>query len=136
LPPDKRKVYEWRLIVVVVFIAGFLAWRDEHTARILAEATKQDKIEPTTMRERDPNGLYQLGELVGTGIGSVVDRGHSVITFQAIKSSGQIDSNRELEYQKYVIKCQNIAGAPNKGTIVGIYVGVTAGAECEILRLR
>jgi hypothetical protein len=35
--PETRRRFEIGLLLLAVFIAGFLAWRDEHTARLAAE---------------------------------------------------------------------------------------------------
>ena len=85
---------------------------------------------------RNPDGLYQLGDLVGTVGGAKVDRGNSIVTFQVVRSSGNLNAVKEVEYRDFVLKCNGLPTASPLNVIVGTYMGMSVGVECTILRHR
>jgi hypothetical protein len=111
---------------------------DKLSAQVAALQKRLDELSGhnTLQDARNPDGLYQLNELVATVTGMNVDRGHSRITFQAVRSAGNLDTNREVEYRNFVLKCPQLAGAPPLNTTVGMFIGMTAGATCEIAGVR
>lgn len=84
----------------------------------------------------NPDGLYQLDELVGTVVGARVDQGNSIVTFQAVRAAGKMDQSRNVEYRNYILRCNGLPAAPPPNTIVGMAIGVSAGVRCTILELR
>jgi hypothetical protein len=91
---------------------------------------------PKDVDARNPDGLYQLNELVGTVEGARVDQGNSLISFQAIRAYGKLDASKNVEYRNYTLHCDGLPQAPGPNTIVGVAIGVSIGARCSILGLR
>jgi hypothetical protein len=63
VPPPIRTKYEIRIMLLAVFLAGFLAWRDEHHARLEVETAKSNVPVQSERVSRDPDGIYQYGNL-------------------------------------------------------------------------
>lgn len=55
----------------------------------------------------DPNALYQDGEIVAEVQGARIDRGNSLISFQSVRTQGNADRIREIEYQDWVLRCRH-----------------------------
>jgi hypothetical protein len=83
---------------------------------------------------RDPNGLYQFGNLIGTVQGAVVTPEHSAATFQFIRLSTAPDPTREIEYQDWTLICDGLP--PPKQGFVGTTSIVIMGLTCRIIGRR
>jgi hypothetical protein len=114
-------------------------------AKALADAKDaQSKFEVLTaarapiapQEERDPDGIYQSGRIVGQFIGERVDDANGQIPFQTLRSDGHFNSSEDAEFRNLVIHCDNVAGGPPPGVIVGTYMGMTSGGMCRIIGAR
>ena len=74
---------------------------------------------------RDPDALYQDGEIVGEVQGARIDRGNSLVSFQSVRTQGNADQIREIEYQDWVLRCPDLP-APRRDTIAGMFIDVVA----------
>jgi hypothetical protein len=83
---------------------------------------------------RDPNTLYQFNAVVGSVQGAVLSPEQSEVTFMAIRLSKPVDPQREIEYQDWVLVCNNLPEPPSG--FVGMYSVVVAGAKCRIAGKR
>jgi hypothetical protein len=83
---------------------------------------------------RDPNALYQFDAIVGSVQGAVLSPEHSAVTFVAIRLSKPVDPQREIQYQDWVLICNDLPEPPNG--FVGMYSAVVAGAKCRIAGKR
>jgi hypothetical protein len=99
--PHRRRVWFY-LLLLRLFFAVFQAWREESDARRLADKKVAESLQRPSTPSRDPDGLYQFDQLVATTVGGRIDRGNSLFTFQAIKSAGNLDAQREVEYRDFV----------------------------------
>jgi hypothetical protein len=72
---------------------------------------------------RDPDGIYQFNEKVGTVFGADVDRSSGEIRFQQIRDAINFDTNTDFEYRNYIVHFEGasaiasvggLAMAPNK----------------------
>ena len=98
----------------------------------------QKKLIPNTSDQerrsmRNPNALYQYDEKVAEVQGAVISQANGVVTFQAIRTAGKADPAREVEYQDWVLRCPNLP-KPHPDVIIGQFIGVIAGAVCDIFR--
>jgi hypothetical protein len=84
--------------------------------------------------KRDPNALYQFDAIVGNVQGAVLSPQHSEVTFMAIRLSKPVDPQREIEYQDWVLICNDLPEPPTG--FVGMYSAVVAGASCRIAGRR
>lgn len=84
---------------------------------------------------RNPNALYQYGEPVAEVQGAVISQANGIVTFQALHTSGKADKAREVEYQDWVLRCPQLP-APAPNVVVGQFIGMVAGATCDIIRKR
>ncbi len=119
---------------VIVMVVAFLVWSMAMSALFMNKAGPFAFVggEPA----RDPDGFYQLGEKVATVSGAAFDRGHSLVKFDVVRSAGNLDTKREIEYRDIVLQYNGLVGAPPLGTTAGMFVGMTVGAQCNIIRKR
>lgn len=114
--------------------------RDIRACRLKVFEVLQAKLVPGLARPsspevkvaRNPNALYQFGDIVATVTGAFIEQSSGIISFQAIRSNGSGDPSRAVEYQDYVLSCPQLP-APPQGVIVGQFVGLAAGAQCRIV---
>jgi hypothetical protein len=66
----------------------------------LTKPVPREKAEP----ERDPDALYQNGNVVGTVTGARLTLNQSKVYFAHIKNAGHLDRNRPFEYRQYLLK--------------------------------
>ncbi len=85
--------------------------------------------------QRDPNALYQYGEVMGDVQGAVVSQSDSLVTFQVARSNGKADPTRDVEYQNWVIRCPDLP-RPRPNEMVGQFVGMVVGMKCTIVGKR
>lgn len=104
---------------------------DRLNARIAALEAQIPKAIPT----RDPDGLYQLGQLVGSVGPARIDQGNGTVEFDGVRSAGNLNPNAEVEYRDFVLQCVGLPMAPSIG-FSGTVSSVSTGARCKILRQR
>jgi hypothetical protein len=85
---------------------------------------------------RDPDGLYQLNEEVGSVGPANIDQGNGVVTFHGVRSAGKLDPTREVEYRNFILRCEGLPMAPRPGTFSGSVSSVSTGAQCKIVGQR
>jgi hypothetical protein len=85
-----------------MLITRLLPFHDEHTGAI----------------PRNPNALYQDGEIVAEVDGAVPSQGNHIMTFRTVRTHGKADKNREVEYQDWVLNCPDLPGPPPNVTVV------------------
>jgi hypothetical protein len=97
----------------------------------------RNAFEPRTAPalQRDPNALYQYGDIVGDVQGAVVSQSNSLTTFQVVRSNGTADPTRGVEYQNWVLSCPDLP-TPRPNEIVGQFVGMIVGMKCTIVGKR
>lgn len=83
---------------------------------------------------RNPDGLYQLDIEVGTVGPAYIDLGHSTVTFQGVRSLGNLDPTKEVEFRDFVLQCDGLPMAPRGFS--GSVSSVSTGARCDIVRRR
>jgi hypothetical protein len=108
LPPPRRQKYEIRLMVLVAFLAGFLAWRDEHHARLDVENKLNNRYQ-TTSSQRDPDGLYQFERMVGRVELPKVDEGNGTVTFERIVDAANLNISDDFQYRDYILHIKGTA---------------------------
>lgn len=82
---------------------------------------------------RNPNALYQYGEVVAEVQGAVISQANGSVTFQVVRTFGKANPTREVEYQDWVLTCPHLP-TPPLGAIVGQFNGMLAGERCTIIR--
>jgi len=109
--------------------------KDVRQCKITIFETLQKKLlaEPPQQHARDPNALYQYGELVAEVQGAVISQANGTVTFQTVHTSGKADSTHEVEYQNWVLSCPDLP-APCPNTMVGQFSGMVVGEKCAIVR--
>jgi hypothetical protein len=111
LPKTRQKI-EIGAILLAMFIAGFLTWRDEHTAKLLAENTQIEenkalraRISNPENQQRDDTKLYQGGKIVASVSGLVVHSGDDSLGFAAVTADRELDFNKDFEYGPWKLNC-------------------------------
>jgi hypothetical protein len=89
--------------------------------------------QPTVTPRRNPDALYQYGEIVAEVQGAVISQANGIMTFQFLRTAGKADSDRELEFRDWVLRCPNLPRPP-PNTFVGQFSGVMSGGTCTIVR--
>lgn len=130
----RRRVFLFGVMLVGVFFAGYATWQEERGLRAQAEAKQQ--IAPVSPA-RNPDGLYQLNELVAEVDGAREDRANGIVTFQTIKRSDKVDATKTVEYRNYLLRCNSLPKSPPPGSFSGFSDNtVIGGSTCAILGLR
>ena len=93
--------------------------------------TPESKEQP----QRDPDGLYQFGNLVARLTGERIDEANNEVVFATLTAFGHFDRYQNADFRNLSIHCDAIGGPP-PNTIVGMYLGMTAGGTCKIVGLR
>jgi len=162
--PHRRQLFLW-LIIAGVFWSGFASWREQqHRAVLLADernsaiterdaakaeaSDKQRKIDqlegriavleaarPLTAPARDPDGLYQLGAMVGSVGPTRIDLARGIVEFSGVRSAGKLNPNADIEYRDLVLRCEGLPTPPIAG-FMGTVSSVSTGARCVIVRER
>jgi hypothetical protein len=146
-PPKTKK---WRIRTETTFVAlgviGFIAivWSGVRSAEI--QTATSDGIQQVlailrgrppakASPVRDPNALYQDGEIVAQIQGGIIDQPHGSVRFMTLSSNGKGNPQREMEYQDWVVLCPGLP-IPPPNTIVGNFTGLAVGANCQLVRRR
>jgi hypothetical protein len=94
---------------------------------------------------QDPNGIYQLGNRVGTAIGANIILSQGRAKFAEIYGAGNLNDQQTFEYQKYVLKFISADGKPrfmHAMTLFGLsksgamQQNIVPNVECEIVGTR
>lgn len=90
-------------------------------------------IAPWTLR--DPDGIYQYNEKVGTVVGAEVDRSQSQIRFQQIRDAPNFDPKMDFDYRQYVV---HFVSATDTAVVGGMAVAANkayGGVQCRIVAI-
>jgi hypothetical protein len=95
-------------IVLIAAFASFRVWRAEIDLRQLmnprraVDRSVRDTVDwiPT----RDPEKLYQNGQVVATVHGTVVDEAKRTVTFKKVDRSLKLDIGKEFDFQKWRLR--------------------------------
>jgi hypothetical protein len=121
-----RLRFEIAIILIAVFVAGFLAWRDEHLARAALESG------PTKgpVYSNNPDGIYQFDRMVGIAVGVKEMPTVSKIYFEEIHDTVNLDRNNFFRYRQYSLRIASIGsssmfgvsitGSPSQGILSNV----------------
>ncbi len=91
---------------------------------------------PAPPAQREPDAIYQGGELVARVLNAEVDLDAREIRFGEIYQSDRLLLPEECEYQKYTVIIQRIASATKAEPIAREKGRVLRGVTAEILGYR
>jgi hypothetical protein len=94
-PEGRKAIFRWAG-VIALFIACFQVWGEEHQARLIAES-RTAALQP----QRDPDGIYQLGDLVGHVSEAREALSIGQIHFAQITAVGSFNPSAEFEYRRF-----------------------------------
>lgn len=80
--------------------------KDERIAKLSSKSEPQ----LSATHNRAPDGIYQFGQQVGTVELPQIDEGKSTIFFRRIVGAMNLNSDREFEYRKYVLRIHGELG--------------------------
>jgi hypothetical protein len=135
VPPPIRTKYEIRIMLLAVFLAGFLAWRDEHHARLEVETAKSNVPVQSERVSRDPDGIYQYGNLVGKVELPFVDQSNSTVTFSKITGAVSLDIEKDFDYRDYILRMTQ-HGAMTNADVSGQKSRAIWNVVCSIVKGR
>lgn len=139
IAPDVRRRIEIALLFLATFYAGFQAWDeehlkyiDEHDKRIKAEALiPTGSLPPQISYMRNPNALYQYGEIFGEVQGAYTSLSSGTIEFKVVWINRYANPEQEIEYQDWRLSCPSLPkDSPN--AVRGGVSGLIAGLTCSI----
>jgi hypothetical protein len=96
------------VIATRLLLAPYWVWEDEHAARLLAESKIAPSAQPA---QRDPDGVYQLGHLVGRVSGAIENLSTSQIHFSEITAGGNFNPKTEFEYRDFKLRIVRVSAA-------------------------
>ena len=85
------------------------------------------------IQARDPDGLYQFGNLVGQFSGERIDDANGFITFDLLKTYGHFNTAQNAEFRSFLILCDTVVGGPRPGMNVGTFTAMNVGGKCRIV---
>ncbi len=109
--------------------------RDIRECKLKVLSMLQSKVISNTYPDRNPNSLYQYGDVIAEVQGAVISVSNGSVTFQNVRNAGKADPTRDVEYQDWILRCPDLP-RPLPNTFVGQYIGVVAGETCSIVRKR
>ncbi|NNM58052.1 hypothetical protein [Acidocella sp.] len=93
-------------------------------------------IPNSNLAQRDPDGIYQHGQIVATVQGANVNVAHGTITFQTIRSTtGTANPDIECEYRDWVIMCPDLP-RPRPNVNAATFALMVLGGSATIIRQR
>jgi hypothetical protein len=93
-------------------------------------------LNPPQPTSRDPDGLYQLNQEVGSVGPANIDQANSTVTFQGVRSAGKLDPTREVEYRDFILRCEGLPMAPPANSFSGTVISMSTEAHCKIVGHR
>jgi len=122
------------MIAVVIVVAGLVSvriWRADLDLRLIPgikKAVKSSVDEKVSwLPAREPDALYQAGEIVARVSGAQVDATKSLVLFEEIYRSNRLNLADEFEFQKWRLRLTSVetmvmldASAPEKGRILQV----------------
>jgi hypothetical protein len=76
----------------------------------IAKLSSQSEPQSSALHNRDPDGIYQFGQQVGTVELPLIDERKSKVFFQRIVGAMNLNNGREFEYRKYVLRIRGELG--------------------------
>jgi hypothetical protein len=76
----------------------------------IAKLSSQSEPQSSASHNRGPDGIYQLGQQVGTAESPQIDGSKSTVFFQKIVGAMNLNNDREFEYRKYVLRIRGELG--------------------------
>jgi hypothetical protein len=76
----------------------------------IAKLSPQSEPQSSAPHNRDPDGIYQFGQQVGTVELPQIDKSKSTVFFQRIVGAMNLNNDREFEYRKYVLHIRGELG--------------------------
>lgn len=149
--PWRKRLLEVFLLLAFIY-ANFRAF--DETSRALAKKTtdltqvqnerdglkaqldelKRNPVRPTSIPEpRNPDGLYQLGQLVGNVSGAQVSENSGTASFQFVQAGGKMNFSKDVEYRQYLLHCEWPRMPPLGPNAL---ITIQGGAQCTIVSLR
>lgn len=87
-------IFLWKLITVPLAMAR---------EAVAAQETAEAELEQARQQNRDPDGIYQHGQLVGRVILAEVSPGTSFARFQRIEGAVNFDESKPFDYRNWVL---------------------------------
>ncbi|MEW6324617.1 MAG: hypothetical protein AB1515_04455 [Nitrospirota bacterium] len=140
--PSKRSignVFAWVVIAVPVFwVIIVLLQKDIDVSRLLSvpDRLKQSAEETLSLvPQRDPDALYQDGELAARveGAGGNLDAG--TVSFKMITQAEHIDLGREVEYLAWRLRCP-LFDTESNVVMGGVRMRSFSNVRCEVVGQR
>ncbi|WP_298353224.1 hypothetical protein [Rhodoblastus sp.] len=119
--------------VVQAQLSGAL--KDVRDCKLKVFNVLQDKliaVEHAPGIQRNPNDLYQYGEVVGQVQGAVISQANGTVTFLSVRTSGNANPSKAVEYQDWVLHCPDLPTPPPNAN-VGLFIGMVQGESCAIV---
>jgi hypothetical protein len=76
----------------------------------IAKLSSQSEPQSSAPHNRDPDGIYQFGKQVGTVELPQIDKSKPTVFFQRIVGAMNLNTDREFEYRKYVLRIRRELG--------------------------
>lgn len=102
--------------------------------RRIVELEKRQQPQSRVAIQRDPDGLYQLGQKVGIARDARIVRPEGRIYFSAIVDAANFNDSNDFEYRNYIIKIKSV-GTRQQTATAGISNRVLVRVECEIVKI-
>ena len=94
------------------------------------------RSQPKPEEDREPDGIYQFGKLVGEFSGERIDEANNRVVFESVRTQGHFDNALDLEFRNLIIHCDGVVGGPEPGTTAGVFIGMTVGGSCRLVGAR
>lgn len=101
--PTPKRGFQFSLFS---FRFGSAKSKDERIARLGSQSEPQSGAP----HNRDPDGIYQFGQQVGTVELARMDKSKSTVFFQRIVGAMNLNNRREFEYRNYVLRIRRELG--------------------------
>jgi hypothetical protein len=110
-PPPKETLWLWvaafAIVGLITIIVGIV---DRRNADAAVKGLKDsiDKltkpVAENTSPARDPDTLYQNGNVVGKVAGARISLNDSKVYFEQVEDAGNLDTKKNFEYRDYVLR--------------------------------
>jgi hypothetical protein len=98
----------------------------------MAKLSSQSEPQSSAPHNRDPDGIYQSGQQVGTVESPQIDERKSKVFFQRIVGAMNLSNDREFEYRKYVLRIHGELGETTSD-VSGQQNRALFGVQCDIV---
>jgi hypothetical protein len=98
----------------------------------IAKLSSQSEPQSSALHNRDPDGIYQFGQQVGTVELPQIDERKSKVFFQRIEGAMNLNDGREFEYRKYVLRIRGELGETTSD-LSGQRNRALFAVQCEIV---